>query len=34
MGDLTIVLIEIQELAYYTIRTFRLSKVTSHMTPM
>lgn len=27
MGDLTIMLIEVQELAYYTIRTFRLTKV-------
>lgn len=30
MGDLTISLIEIQELAYYTIRTFHLSKVNNN----
>jgi len=27
MGDLTISLIEVQHLAYYTIRTFRVTKV-------
>lgn len=27
MGDITIMLVEVQELAYYTIRTLRLTKV-------
>ena len=31
-GDLTVTILEVQELAYYTIRTFRMQKV--QMTPM
>ena len=27
MGDITIMLVEVQELAYYTIRTLRLTRV-------
>ena len=29
MGNLTITLIEVQQLAYYTIRTFRVTKVST-----